>query len=324
MRVPGSLSRWLPLKLTAVFVLSVVCGALVTPYVFNLLIWMGRTVPMLESWREILFEKVANRIVMITVVAGAFVMARLAGINSRAASGLPRGVPGKKTFYQGFVLGIVTMLGVLLAAWATGAYVFRENGWGWPFALKMSGNLVGALLVGFVEEWLFRGIFFGALCKAFGVWGAALSSSVLFSLVHFARTENPIGVVHGRWYSAFELMPHMFTHDDVYWPYEGFKMITLFFMGLCLCFFYARHGHIFYIIGLHAGWVWAMRFGDYAFAFRNREVMMLLFGPTSGVSKSGAALLLAVVFTGISIFLYMGRKGNQFPAMQRENTGAGV
>ena len=284
------------LRVVGLFVLSVMAGGLLAPVLYNGMISLGRSLPYLSVLRETEFEKVTSRCVLIAVLGGAFLMMRCAGMTSLEKQGFARGTPWKTLLGGGFAVGMLSMALLLAAAGFTGAYVPGATGWGARFWLKMLGNLVGAVLVGYIEEWLFRGVIFGTLRKAMGIAAAVLVSSAFFSLVHFARPENPMGVVFAHWYSAFQLMPHMFTYDDIRWSYEGFKMATLFFMGATLCLFYVRFGSLYFIIGLHAGWVWIMRFGDEVFDDRNAAVLAYWFGPTPGIAKSGIALAMSMVF----------------------------
>jgi membrane protease YdiL (CAAX protease family) len=295
----------LPVTIVAIFVLSVVVGGLLAPLLFNVLLWLGRNVEAFAGLRQLPFEKVTSRCVLLSVLGGAFVMMRCAGLTTAGKQGFRRGARWKGAVGRGFLMGGVTMALLLAAAWLTDAYVLRAGGMTGKLWLKTVGNLVGAMLIGYIEEWLFRGVIFGSLRKAMGVIAAALISSAFFSAVHFARPENPVGVVYGHWYSAFQLMPHLFSSGDFYWGHEGYKAFTLFFMGLTLCLFYAWRGDLYFIIGLHAGWVWVMRIGDYIFDDRNREVLPRLFGPTPGIAKSGLALLMSALFAGVALGMYL-------------------
>lgn len=308
-------------QIVFLFVFSVMAGGLLAPPLYNGLLLLGRLIPALSVLREIEFEKLAARCVLLSVLGGAFLMMRCAGLNTLKKQGFERGVRWQAMLAGGFLLGMVSMALLLLAAGLTGAYLPDPRiQWNIVFWLKMLGNLTGALLIGYIEEWLFRGVVFGTLRKACGVAVAVVTAGLFFSLVHFARPENPFGIVHASWDSTFRLLPYLFTVDDIRWSYEGFKMPTLFFMGVSLCFFYARFKNLYFVIGLHAGWVWIMRFGDEFFDDRNQAVLTYFFGPTPGIAKSGAALVMSIFFALLSAIVYYLHRNRREAKLSPEET----
>ena len=153
---------------------------------------------------------------------------------------------------------------------------------------------VGALLVAMIEETLFRGVLFNALRKK-GRWvRAALVSSLMFSLIHFAKPIPPFGTVYGEWDSAVRLIPYMFNvQGELYhvFPYA----LTLFMLGMVLAVAYQKSGSIYLSVGLHMGWVWAVRVPD-VFLARVQRVFPLWFSPGDALAKSYAALLISALF----------------------------
>ncbi|NCC52933.1 MAG: CPBP family intramembrane metalloprotease, partial [Spartobacteria bacterium] len=170
-----------------------------------------------------------------------------------------------------------------------------------PVGLWAQGALFvfGALIVGVVEELIFRGGIFGMARRGCGVVGGALVTGVLFAGVHFADPEPPDGVVYGHWYAGLRMIPYMFTpHDFI--AHNGYLALTLLCMGIMLCFFYVTTGNLYFGIGLHAGWVWAMRMGALMFA-RHEEVLPMVFGPSMTVAKSGAAFMFSLLFLLVAV-----------------------
>jgi membrane protease YdiL (CAAX protease family) len=168
--------------------------------------------------------------------------------------------------------------------------------------------MVGAVIVGVVEEILFRGLLFSVLRRGFGVMTGVLITSLVFAAVHFADPEPPVGVVYGRWYAGLRLLTYMFTPHDMIW-YSANMFFTLFFMGLTLAFLRAHYKSIYMDIGLHAGWVWMMRTAGLVVS-RQKSVYPWLFGPSTTVAKSGVALLLAVLLAVIAVSLYVRGRQN--------------
>jgi membrane protease YdiL (CAAX protease family) len=154
--------------------------------------------------------------------------------------------------------------------------------------------LAGAVVVGLLEETLFRGFYYGGLRRILGSWPAALISSVWFAVLHFAKPFIREGVIVAKWNDGLLLIAECFptVHGtDRYVPF----LLTLFVMGLVLCRAYERDGSLFRAAGLHAGWVLGMRWGMYLW---DRVVGPTpgWFGPSDLISKSWATFFLAVAW----------------------------
>lgn len=127
----------------------------------------------------------------------ALVMARL---EQRPAGvyGLPLRQAFRKSFWLGIFLGLgeVTLLVGLIAAW--GGYSFGSFdlqgstliGWGFLWA-------VAFLLVGFSEEFMFRGYAQYTLARGVGFWPAALCLSLVFGAAHLRNPgEGIVGALN--------------------------------------------------------------------------------------------------------------------------------
>jgi len=283
----------------------VLLGTLIAPHVFNGLLFMSRTFSMLEGWRDIEFEKVGNRCVLISVLVALIPALYINGLLNFRALGLCRIGEGLKFGLVGMAAGFVSMLVLFVSGLLCGAFSLAAS-------LSVSSIFItalfmvgGALIVGVVEEIIFRGALFGMLRRGFGVMVGAIVAGLIFAAVHFADPKSPSGVVYGHWDAGLRLVMYMFTSDD-FIPHTGFLFSTLLCMGIMLCFFYVATGNLYFGIGLHASWVWTMRMGALLF-IRNEGIYPMLYGPSMTVAKSGVALLFSVLLLIVSIFLYMRR-----------------
>ena len=291
---PVRLLAWI----AALFAGSLLAGALLAPHLFNLLLWIGRSFQSLEDLRDVEFERVASRAVMIVSLLAILPALTLSRLGSLRGLGFAPDRGWWRSVGWGWVAGALSMAALFALGWRLKAYRLDEG-----LAAGIAGRLViylaGALLVGVLEEALFRGALFGVLREAMGFWGGAIVSSAVFSVVHFAKPDPAVGTVYGHWYSGLQLLPQMFNRLDL-GPRTFPLALTLFFMGLVLCAFYRRTGSLYFIIGLHAGWVWVMRAGTDLFE-RDRERLGLLFGPSNIVSKSWIALAVIVLFLAAAL-----------------------
>jgi len=279
----------------AVAILALVAGAillgcLISPYLFNWLTALGRSNPGLNDvlgLRDLEFDSVTTRSILILVVIGLWPAIRLGRI--------PRIRFGDRAYLPpGLALGLVSMTLLMGMGFILRAYSFDLD----PELRRVSEWLemiFGALLIGLLEEFLFRGLVFKTLRRATRFWPAAAIASAFFAIVHFAKPEQLVGTVYGHRDAGLQLAESMFYFGHEAWHYFPF-MLTLFVMGLVLCRVVERTGSIWYAIGLHAGWVFAMRLGGYLVAAEPEASFAWLYGPSDVIGKSYAALLLLIVF----------------------------
>jgi membrane protease YdiL (CAAX protease family) len=140
------------------------------------------------------------------------------------------GLPGRGAFGRDFRIGAVigfAALTLLLVGIHLGSGFYFGN-----LALSARGILyfgvmwgLAFLIVGFAEEFLFRGYALATLAEGIGFWPAAIVLSLLFGAVHLGNAgENPVGAVSAG------------------------------LVGLLFCFSFRRSGSLWFAIGLHAAW----------------------------------------------------------------------
>ncbi len=271
-----------------------VLGALVAPWVYQALSVLADRVPALGLLQGHLnFRRVASRCVMIAALVLLWPAMRLAGINRLDALGLRGGwSAAMRGLLTGWLVGCVTMAApYLLGRWlgvygpdATRAWI-RE----WP---ALVGYLAGALLVGLLEETLFRGFVFGALRRALRWWPAALCAAALFVAVHLLRPIAPEGLQGRHWLDGFRLAPHLFAGVDRVHLIP--TLITLFFMGLTLNRLYEYTGTLWLVMGLHGGWVWVMRSAARMME-RCGERWPVFFGQSDQIARTWAGVVMAAI-----------------------------
>jgi membrane protease YdiL (CAAX protease family) len=113
---------------------------------------------------------------------------------------------------------------------------------------------LAAVIVSVLEEILFRGALFGLLRKTLSWPVALVLSSGVYALAHFLRKADPPGPVD--WWSGLALLPKMFQGGPRIIP----AVFTLFVAGAILALAYQRTGALFFPMGLHAGWIFWLKF----------------------------------------------------------------
>ena len=285
------------LLLAGAFVLACITAS----PVFNGLIALGRMVGALEGLRDVHFEEVISRLLLIYLVVGFYPTIRWAGATSLEPFGMARDLPWMQVACRGWLLGVGSVAALYAVALMTGALVWSPDPWG-RVAGRLAGYWVGGVVIALVEEVFFRGALFGLLRRVVHWIPAAIVVSLFFSFVHFLRPAAPGGIVYGEWHTGFALVPHMFFVTDRLDHYVPFA-ITLFLMSIVLCAMYQRQGHIYLIIGLHAGWVLALQTGKF-FVERGAEEWTRFFGTSTNLSRSWSALALLGIMLAVVMALW--------------------
>ena len=146
--------------------------------------------------------------------------------------GLPLRLALRKDFWVGSLTGFLAISGTLLTMFLL--HGFRVSGLaihGPTILSSLFGWGIAFLLVGLVEEFLFRGYIQYTLTSGVGFWPAAFVMSGLFGLGHFFNSyENAVGSV----------------------------AVVMF--GVLLCLFLRRTGNLWCAVGFHLGYDWGQMF----------------------------------------------------------------
>lgn len=275
----------------AVLAGSVLLTCLTAPPLFNAVLWIGRE----WDWsplRRLSFEPLMTRLFMIYLVLGlTWAYRRLGDINA-ASIGLLPGLRWPQRVGRGILIGFVSVCIVLLPALWSGAWMWEPDAWT-RIVTRLLHFAVGALLISYIEEVFFCGTCFGALRRLVHWFPAALAVSVTFALIHFLRPQHPEGIVYGQMWTGFSLLPHLLRiTSDVrfYFPFG----LTLFLMQLTICTYYQRQGHVYHVIGLHAGWVLGLQ--SARLFFKPDPLVDSFWYDSSNLARTYAASLLIGVF----------------------------
>ena len=193
----------------------------------------------------------------------------------------------RRLFGTGLVVAAASMLLVYTAGLFAGVYSPAPVEQGVVAAVIKI--VIGTILIGVIEEILFRGYILTALRKSLGAVPAVLLSSVLFAAVHFIKPAEP--EFTDRWYSGFLLFTDLFAKaGDTFWP----EVCTLFCMGTVLATLSYWTRSVYIPIGLHAGWVWIMML--FRLFTENQGRLVWLYGSGEWISKGwiGPIMALAV------------------------------
>jgi uncharacterized protein len=191
---------------------------------------------------------------------------------------------------RGFGLATGILMGLGMVYLWLGVYRLKDN----MELLKIGSPFMAAIGAGLLEEWLFRGVIHGILLRTMGVVKALFWSAGFFAFVHFFKA--PVDVVFERqsleWWSGLVLLKEagLAMARPLVFLSEG---LTLFAVGWVLFLVRQVTGKIWWGLGLHVGWVFALKY------FSGITNQALIVQPWVGGSlKEGVCSLVLVWLTG--------------------------
>ena len=208
------------------------------------------------------FGRYFNRALLLAaLILLPFLLRRLRMLRGDGAKRLWQKLPWKISLIHTLV-GCLIAIGVLWAfaslLESLGYFVVSKK----PVTISrvLSQVLVPAVGVSLVEEWLFRGLLLGLWLRYARPLTACVGASLIFAVLHFV--EPPMGwrvsdPTHGL--AGFSLLGGILGHFacGIFILTEFIPMLAV---GLVLAWARLRSGALWLPIGLHAGWIIALKY----------------------------------------------------------------
>ncbi|MFN2623801.1 MAG: lysostaphin resistance A-like protein [Chthoniobacterales bacterium] len=252
-------------RLLAYFAGTILFGALAAPVLY----WTAQSLAargIFPALAQFDFESFFHRALLLGAIVLLWPLLRWLGIKTRRDLELEPNPRWLRDVAIGFVLSGLPVLLCEIFLVQRGLYSMRGN-----FSLVALGQvLLSAVVVPFIEEALFRGLFLGVLLRAMRPWTANILSAAIFSIVHFLKAPDETTTTV-RWFSGFVSLAH--STDQFSQPtlvLAGFT--TLFVIGVALAHARLRTRSLWLPIGLHAGWIF---FSEAFSKIARREVAAL-------------------------------------------------
>lgn len=163
--------------------------------------------------------------------------------------------------------------------------------------------LLGSLILGFLEEIVFRGLIMRCVYTAIGGISGIVLSSLFFAYKHFKVPDQiwsvlPDGGHSAQWYSGFVVC--YYDTIGISYDFALVPFLSLFVFAVVLCMFYVRTKTLLSPIGFHAGAIFCMMIFSKTFELVSRQ-NEFIFGNewlTNGCVGLGAltAVLLFSIF----------------------------
>ena len=222
----------------------------------------------LENFITLSFYKLVGHITLICGLIFSGIYLKYHQLYSRQAFGfgLPKNI-FLRDLLQGLFAGILILAFIKLILILSGVHQIKPNldyFWSNIFSIFFKAILTG-LVVGLIEESIFRGALFSSLYKKTNAFIAISLTSFVYAAVHFLKyRELPEGT-EITWLTGVEMLPDAFF--KLFYPDIIDHFLTLFTLGVLLSMIRLRNGNIALCIGIHAGIVLALkisgRFSEY-------------------------------------------------------------
>lgn len=205
-------------------------------------------------------HKLAGHGTVLSGLIGAFIFLALNGALNR--SGLGYHVPATRflrNVMAGLIGGGILLLIIEVMLLALDLHTVEpELSWSAGFIAKtLLLALLTGLIVGIIEETIFRGAIITVLVKHNGMITAILVSSLVYALVHFVKFPALPAGEEVQWFSGLTLLANAFNLNFLGRSYD--VLLTLFLLGVILAQLRFYTGNIALSIGVHAGLVMMMK-----------------------------------------------------------------
>jgi membrane protease YdiL (CAAX protease family) len=207
------------------------------------------------------FHRVADRLGMITLAVGFYLVARRLRLADRTSLGF--GLPARQFLREaGIAFGIgVLLMGLIIAIMLALHLRLLRPGVALTaatFGKLAAQGLVRGVAVALIEETFLRGAMWTGIARESGVLPATILTSLIYALTHFVSSYHVPPDQIG-WHSGIDMLAGSFgafaRPIDVADAY-----ICLFAVGVVLATVRMRTGNVAASLGLHAGWVWVITF----------------------------------------------------------------
>jgi membrane protease YdiL (CAAX protease family) len=234
------------LVLAGVVAAALLCGALISYPA-----WL-----LFSSFSDVPFHKLLSRATSLGALIWALLLLRVTGPFNAARAGFAAPFrsswrPALAWFLCG--LGVVLLLETLLVLFGVRS-VSTDAGLAPAVLLpRVIAALCIGLVVGFVEELVYRGALYSALLRFGGAGNAILLTSLVYAAAHHVKIRELAPDVVPDWTTGFTQLAGAMWRYGMPQIVDGF--IPLFLLGVLAALLRRHYGNLAAAIGLHAGLV---------------------------------------------------------------------
>ncbi|MFA5167458.1 MAG: CPBP family intramembrane glutamic endopeptidase [Candidatus Omnitrophota bacterium] len=246
------------LKFILIFAVILLASAFLAPLFYDFF----------RTFHPFKFERIFQRIVMVLSLAAValFVRVKKETLMGYGLAWRPQspGLLGKGFVAGVLVLGVVGVLRIL-----SGQVIFDPRAFSWgEWIAKFSLALLTGLLIGFLEEFFFRGFIFRSLLRLLRnrVFLSVVITTSFYAIIHFIGLKKIFVGPDPSFIDGLRLIGAPFL-SLAEWPKFWPQAVGLFLFGLALMGAAYRSGSLYPAIGLHAGCVFYIKLDDFFVQF---------------------------------------------------------
>lgn len=224
------------------------------------------------------FGRVMRRIIMAVVLILILLLRKQLMIGSLIKRGIKPIRGWGEQLQMGFLLGAGLFIFYVTILWISGIQTFDPSARLFhDIIFRLPILLLIAVLVGCIEELLFRGFIFQGMLLDMSAVSAVCISSLFFSSLHFFRVKFIVSTGFQP-LVGFSIIYHTFENIIVDFSANLSTLIGLFLVGAVLSYSFLRTKSLYLAIGLHAGWVFLIKTNKLIFDHHAGKNVAWLFG----------------------------------------------
>ena len=263
----------------------------------------------LENFIDLPFYKLVSHITLICGLIFSGVYLKYQQLYSRQAFGFGISINiFLRDLLRGLFAGVLILAFIKLILILSGVHQIRPNldyFWSNLFLIFIKAILAG-LVIGFIEESIFRGALFSGLYKKTNALIAISLTSFVYAAIHFLKYRDLPEGTEITWLTGVEMLPDAFF--KLFYPDIIDHFLTLFTLGVLLSMIRLRNGNIALCIGIHAGIVLTLkitgRFSEYV-SGSSFDFLVNWVDHTLGYLSFFWLLILAIVYWWKFLFTKM-------------------
>jgi len=215
---------------------------------------------------------------------------------------------------NGIILGLLTMGMVGTLTTLAGIHRLHTTLSLTSILIQVLASLLSALVIGFFEETVVRGILFRVLSRIWRAWPAAILSSMVFAVAHFIEPSQEAFIGTSFLSVTQAVFVSTFT---MFWkvPSLAIQFINLSLLGIVLCAFVIRTKTIWLSVGAHVAWVWMIKVHGAITMFYPPAPLVAWLGQRNDFMDS---IMATVMLTGLLVWIVTRAANCGRPLHQRQ------
>lgn len=200
------------------------------------------------------FERIVSRSILILAVLLFYPTCKILKINNIASLGWVKN-RAIHSLTLSWILGFIMLIPISIIYFSCGFRIMEPA----PITIiaffsALISAVISGLLIGVIEESVFRGLLQSQLSQNMNTLFALIIVSIIYSSVHFLQAPEHLNSLSVEWYSGFILLASAFGNFTNIGMFTD-AWIALFLAGIFLSLVRLKTNNLIWCIGIHAGWV---------------------------------------------------------------------